>query len=90
MSVLEVRRSDAKRTLENLIRVHQQTIADIDGGKAFYREGQNVSAKIRARCEFEIKQCRIVHEALDSMKEGDIKRAAGLCAQIQENILNVH
>jgi hypothetical protein len=86
MSILQVRRADAKRTIEKLIHVHQQTIADIDGGKNFYRGGDNVSDKIRARCEFEIRQCRIVYEALDSMKEGDIKRASDLCAQIQENI----
>lgn len=86
MALLQVQRADAKRTLENLIRVHEQTIRDIDGGKKFWKDGVDISADIRKRCNFEITQCRVVHEALDEMHSGHIKRAAGLCEQIQEYI----
>lgn len=90
MPLLQVQRADAKRTIENLIRVHEQTIREIDAGKKFWKGGDDVTAAVRTRCMHEIKQCRMVHDALDSMRAGDIQRAAGLCAQIQEHITNVH
>lgn len=78
--------ADARVTLHQLVNAHRQTIRDIDDGKKFWRRGEDCSAEIRKRCEHEIEQCMTVMQALEHMKIGDIKRAADLCAQIQEHM----
>lgn len=83
-------RANAKRTVSRLIAVHQQTIKEIDEGKVYWKRGEDVSANIRRRCEYEIKACHQVLEAIETMKAGDVKRAAGLCEQIEANLPRVN
>jgi DNA-binding XRE family transcriptional regulator len=86
---LRTTRATAKATIDKLIEVHRQTIADIEAGKEFWRRGENVSDDMRKRCRMEIKACLQVLQALDHMNAGDIKRAADLCSQIQEHLPRV-
>ncbi len=83
---LNVTRQSVKRTVEKLIEVHRQTIADVEAGKKFYRRGDDISREIQKRCEHEIECCQHVLTAIDYMKAGDIKRAADLCSQIQAHL----
>lgn len=89
MALIQVQRQDARRTLEKLIETHRRTVKNIDEGMRFFKHGTDITARLRVRCLFEIEQCRMVDGALDSMKEGDIQRAAALCEKVQEHILNV-
>lgn len=87
MALVQIQRVRAKETIANLIRVHKQTVHEIDeGGKKFWKDGDDITVKIRERCLFEIEQCRMVRDAIDNMAMGDIKRAAALCEQLQEFI----
>jgi hypothetical protein len=71
-------------TLNQLIAVHMATIADIDAGKKFTREGKDVTREIRSRCKREIAQCEKVRVVIEYMGAGNGQRAAELLAEIQE------
>lgn len=90
MSSIITTRDSAKRTIENLIRTHHETLKSIEDGQRFFKRGEDITIALYRRVQFEIEQCVMVREALDRMKAGDIQRAAALCEQIQEHILNVH
>ena len=84
---VQFRREDVERTVRKLIDLHNQTIKDIDEGKRFWRRGDDITASMRARVVFELEQCKFFLLAMDSMREGDIQKAAALCSRIQERIL---
>lgn len=90
MPLIEIKRHNAKRTIRQLMRVHEQTIRDIDGGKKFWKHGEDVTHDVRTACRSEIVKCQMVHDALDKMHDGQIKEAAALCDQIQEFVPRVH
>lgn len=90
MPQIETTRKSALLTIEQLVRSHYATLADIRQGKRFFRRGKDITQELYKRVEFEIEQCTMVSQAIQKMKAGDIQRAAALCAQIQEHILNVH
>lgn len=89
MNLVNTELASARRTIRNLIFTHQQTLRDIEGGKKFFKDGADITVDIYERAKYEIKQCQMVDDALDYMKAGYIRRAAALCEQISERILNV-
>jgi CHAD domain-containing protein len=89
-TLLSPARDSAKRTVQSLIRTHEEALRAIAAGAHYIRHGEDITPGLIHRIQFEIEQCRMVLEALEHMKAGDAKRAADLCEQIQEHILNVH
>lgn len=83
---LQHQRLAARETIKVLINWHFGRIQEIDNGHHYYKNGEDITAQMRARHEKEIDVCRHVAEALKHMKAGDIQRAAQLCSQIQEHI----
>jgi hypothetical protein len=85
-STISTTRASAQATVRKLIDTHRQTIADIDRGHIFFKNGQDISAAIRKHCVTEIDACEHILVAMDYMKAGDIKRAADLCSQIEAHL----
>lgn len=80
----------AKRTVHNLIRVHQNMLAQIEAGERFTKGPKDITDQIWTASLDEIDQCRKVLEALNRMGAGDIKQANYLLSQIQEFIPHEH
>lgn len=83
---LNVTKAGARATVRKLLAVHDQTMRDIENGKKFWKGGEDVTSKIYARVREEIKQCRMVDDALDFMSKGELRRAASLCDAITEHL----
>lgn len=77
-------------TVNSLIRVHQDTIAQIAAGQKFTRESKDVTREIRVRCKREIAQCQKVLDALRRMGAGDFARASEMLREIQEYLPSEH
>jgi len=82
-------KDSARRTIHELIGAHEAALMQMRSGMHYFRHGEDITVALYKRVEFEIEQCRMVLEAIDNMKDGDVQRAAALCEQVKEHILNV-
>lgn len=83
-------RKQAKSTVSKLIDWHRGRIAEIDAGHRYFKGGEDVTDNMRKRHLKEIDMCCVVLDAIDTMKTGDVRRAAALCEQIKENLPTIN
>lgn len=85
MSILQIRREDARVTIVKLMATHHETLNTIEyGGKKFWKDGVDITQEVRKNVLIELGQCRIGLDALDALQAGDVQRANNLFSHIQE------